>query len=190
MPQEDGLCDLFSIFETLQYFGRLHDLSEADLQTRISFVGDLLDLQLDNKVANLSGGQRRCVSLAVAMLHAPAILILDEPTVGLDPLLAKTIWRHLNKLTEEYATTVIITTHYVEEAHAVDMVCLCNMLGLVGRDESLLECESRRGAHDIFYFAYSGSTYVWRPCYCPTTTTGFNGNLWRSFVGSCSPASL
>ncbi|KAJ8882924.1 hypothetical protein PR048_014763 [Dryococelus australis] len=69
-----------------------------------------------------SGGQMRRVSLAVALLHEPEVLILDEPTVGMDPVLRAVIWEHLLHLSGHCDTTIILTTHYIEEAgqaHAV-----------------------------------------------------------------------
>lgn len=78
----------------------------------------------NNLVATTSGGQRRRVSLAAALVHSPPLLILDEPTVGVDPLLRQSIWQHLVTLTKTERISVIITTHYIEEARQANMVGL------------------------------------------------------------------
>lgn len=69
-----------------------------------------------------SGGQQRRVSFAVALMHDPELLILDEPTVGVDPLLRQSIWTHLVQITKDGNKTVIITTHYIEEARQAHTV--------------------------------------------------------------------
>lgn len=71
-----------------------------------------------------SGGQQRRVSFAVALMHDPELLILDEPTVGVDPLLRQSIWTHLVRITSSGDKTVIITTHYIEEARQAHSVSL------------------------------------------------------------------
>lgn len=73
-----------------------------------------------------SGGQQRRVSFAVALMHDPELLILDEPTVGVDPLLRQSIWNHLVQITKDGNKTVIITTHYIEEARQAHTVSLSN----------------------------------------------------------------
>ena len=67
-------------------------------------------------------GQQRRVSFAVSLLHAPDLMILDEPTVGVDPVLRQKVWQHLTTLTKSKGKTVIITTHYIEEARGADRV--------------------------------------------------------------------
>jgi len=125
MPQEIAVYEDFTIEETLIYFGRIFRLSKEKLNERIDFLLAFLDLPHKNRlVQNLSGGQKRRVSLAAALVHSPPLLILDEPTVGVDPLLRQSIWQHLVTLTQTERITVIITTHYIEEARQAHYVGL------------------------------------------------------------------
>ena len=88
MPQEITLYEDLTINETLRYFASLFGLSRAQVKERSQFLIDFLELPDPNRlVRNLSGGQRRRVSLATALIHKPPLLILDEPTVGVDPIL-------------------------------------------------------------------------------------------------------
>lgn len=77
---------------------------------------------IENFLMLFSGGQQRRVSFAVALMHDPELLILDEPTVGVDPLLRQSIWNHLVQITKDGNKTVIITTHYIEEARQAHTV--------------------------------------------------------------------
>ncbi|KAF5274031.1 hypothetical protein FQA39_LY01146 [Lamprigera yunnana] len=124
MPQEIALYGEFSIRETMMYFGWIFGMETSEINDRLQFLLNFLDLPSQSRlVKNLSGGQQRRVSFAVALMHDPELLILDEPTVGVDPLLRQSIWNHLVQITKDGNKTVIITTHYIEEArsaHAVD----------------------------------------------------------------------
>ncbi|KAF4531411.1 hypothetical protein B566_EDAN009653 [Ephemera danica] len=125
MPQDISLMVDFSISNTIYFFGRIMGMTSEEIRVRLDVLSKLLDLPANNKfVGNLSGGQQRRVSLAVAMLHNPELLILDEPTVGLDPILRNRIWDYLVQMTRSEGKTIIITTHYIEEARQSDMVGL------------------------------------------------------------------
>ena len=90
MPQELALYGDFTIKETLEYFGRIYNLSPTFVKSQMEFLFKLLDLPPAHRyVKTLSGGQQRRVSFAVAVFHEPELLILDEPTVGVDPMLRK-----------------------------------------------------------------------------------------------------
>ncbi|KAI9558718.1 ABC protein [Daphnia sinensis] len=126
MPQELALYGDFTIKETLQYFGRIYNLRPAFVDSQLEFLSHLLDLPPSIRyVKTLSGGQQRRVSFAVALFHEPELLILDEPTVGVDPLLRRSIWNHLIRQSVDHGRTVIVTTHYIEEAreaHTIGMM--------------------------------------------------------------------
>ncbi|KAI8121739.1 hypothetical protein FF38_00340 [Lucilia cuprina] len=126
MPQEVALYGEFTMRETLIYFGLIAAMSRSDIEDRTEFLLKLLNLPNGSKfVKNLSGGQQRRMSLAVALLQEPELLILDEPTVGVDPVLRQSIWDHLVDITKNGNTTVIITTHYIDEcaqAHVIGLL--------------------------------------------------------------------
>ncbi|XP_026799872.1 ABC transporter G family member 23 isoform X2 [Pangasianodon hypophthalmus] len=125
MPQDIALYNEFTISDTLWFFGRIHGLSSKETQERMKFLIEFLDLpQKNSLVRNLSGGQRRRVSLGAALLQNPHLLILDEPTVGVDPVLRAKIWQHLVEIVKGGQVSVIITTHYIEEARQANMVGL------------------------------------------------------------------
>uniref|UniRef100_A0A8C2FCS7 ABC transporter domain-containing protein n=1 Tax=Cyprinus carpio TaxID=7962 RepID=A0A8C2FCS7_CYPCA len=134
MPQDIALYNEFTISNTLWFYGRIHGLTSKETGTRINFLIDFLDLpQKNSLVRNLSGGQRRRVSLGAALLQNPQLLILDEPTVGVDPVLRAKIWQHLVDIVRGGQVSVIITTHYIEEARQA------NTVGLMRNGELLAE---------------------------------------------------
>ncbi|XP_038065475.1 ABC transporter G family member 23-like [Patiria miniata] len=122
MPQETALYEDFTISETLNYFGTIHRMPKDVLKARKAFLISLLDLpSMKSMVGNLSGGQKRRVSFAAALVQSPPLLILDEPTVGVDPLLRMRIWEHLLEFVKDWNTTIILTTHYIEEARQANI---------------------------------------------------------------------
>ncbi|KAJ3610000.1 hypothetical protein NHX12_022094 [Muraenolepis orangiensis] len=125
MPQDLALYNEFTISDTLTFFGHIHGLTSKETQARMDFLVDFLDLpQKCSLVRNLSGGQRRRVSLGAALLQNPQLLILDEPTVGVDPVLRAKIWQHLVEIVKTGKVSVIVTTHYIEEARQANVVGL------------------------------------------------------------------
>ncbi|KAK6632871.1 hypothetical protein RUM43_012610 [Polyplax serrata] len=147
MPQDIALVGELTIKDCANYFGWIHGMTNKQIEAKYAFLEELLDLPPRNVyVKNLSGGQQRRASLAIAMIHDPELLILDEPTVGLDPVLRQTIWDYLLKLVTEQNRTIIITTHYIEEArqaHMKDTVtCIVNdfihikITSVIGEDKS------------------------------------------------------
>lgn len=123
MPQDISLIMTFTIKEIIYYFGRLLGLKKEKIRERYTFLLKLFELtDGDRYLGNCSGGQQRCVSFAASIVHEPELVILDEPTVGLDPLLREKMWHYLRQIASNSGTAIIITTHYIEEARQADCV--------------------------------------------------------------------
>ena len=132
-PQTLSLYDELSAKENLECFGKLYGLSGEKLQERVAwslnFVG--LTERKDDHVKTYSGGMKRRLNLAVALVHNPEYLILDEPTVGVDPQSRNAIFENIEQL-KKNGCTVIYTTHYIEEAQR-----LCDRVGIMDRGKLL-----------------------------------------------------
>jgi ABC-2 type transport system ATP-binding protein len=117
-------------YENLLIFARLFDIPRAQREVRIrealAFMG--LTEVADQLVKSYSGGMIRKLEIAQSTLHRPQVLFLDEPTVGLDPLARHTIWELLERFQKEYGSTILLTTHYLEEAER-----LCDRVAIVNR---------------------------------------------------------
>jgi ABC-2 type transport system ATP-binding protein len=126
--QEVGVDDLATGRELLVLHGRLHGLSRREALRRAGLLLDLVDLgeAADRRMAEYSGGMKRRVDLASALIHLPPVLFLDEPTEGLDPHARTAIWATIERLTETLGMTVVLTTHYMEEADR-----LCDRIAIV-----------------------------------------------------------
>lgn len=125
MAQSDALYLSLSAYENLRFFGQMLGLEKAALAESITHVAEIVDLtdHLGKTVSGYSGGMKRRLSLAIALLGEPDLLILDEPTVGIDPSLRKQIWREL-KLLKEKGVAILVTTHVMDEAEKTDFVGL------------------------------------------------------------------
>ena len=116
--QESHLDDVLSVYDNLKFKASLYGLHGQKFRKRLLFLSELLELKplLKRQVGKLSGGQKRRVDIARAIIHNPSILILDEPTTGLDPKTRQIIWKVITDLRIKYNVTVFLTTHYMEEA--------------------------------------------------------------------------
>lgn len=121
MPQDIALYGELSVFRNLALFGEMYGMSPERIASRAKELLELVGLSgwKGSLVTALSGGMKRRVSLACAMMHAPDILFLDEPTVGVDPELKLSFWKHFEAL-RDGGVTVLITTHYMDEASRCD----------------------------------------------------------------------
>jgi ABC-2 type transport system ATP-binding protein len=121
VPQHNNLDRELSAAENLLIHGRLFGLRGTDLQQRISASLEFADLSAkrDTPAGKLSGGMKRKLVIARALLHRPQILFLDEPTVGLDPHSRRKMWAFLRRINQEQQCTLFLTTHYIEEAESL-----------------------------------------------------------------------
>ena len=117
MTQAAALYEDLSILENLDFFGRIYGLGRGETGRRADELLALLRItdKARAPVRTLSGGQRQLANLAVAMVHSPRLLLLDEPTVGIDPVLRVELWEHFARL-HEGGTTILVTTHVLDEA--------------------------------------------------------------------------
>ena len=124
--QESALDKPLTVCENLRSRAALYGITGAVFQRKLQELAELLDFSdlLKRPLGKLSGGQRRRIDIARALLHDPKILILDEPTTGLDPQTRKLLWDVIARLRKERQLTVFLTTHYMEEAADADYVVI------------------------------------------------------------------
>ena len=124
--QNSVLDKPLSVKSNLENRAALYGITGADFEKRLSELSRMLDFGelLNRPVGKLSGGQRRRVDIARALLHHPKILILDEPTTGLDPQTRHTLWEVVSNLRKNTGMTVFLTTHYMEEAADADYIVI------------------------------------------------------------------
>ena len=141
--QESALDRTLSIEENLYFCAGLHNISKKSACPRVNELLELFELQSKKNatVGSLSGGMRRAVDIIRGVLHAPKVLFLDEPTVGLDLPSRRRIWRFIKQLIDEQQLTVVLTTHYLEEAAPCDNVAFIKGGVLVseGAPENLID---------------------------------------------------
>ncbi len=126
MAQADALYTELTGKENLSFFASLYPMKAAERKKRIEYAANIVNLtdELGKRVSAYSGGMKRRLSLAIALVHNPKLLILDEPTVGMDPELRLSVWTELLKLKNNQQKTIIITTHVMDEAERCDIVSL------------------------------------------------------------------
>ena len=124
--QASVLDGFLTVYDNLKNRAALYGIYGKEFEKRLDELSDILNFKdlLKRSVKKLSGGQRRKIDIARALFHHPKILILDEPTTGLDPQTRKNIWDVINKLRKEEQITVLLTTHYMEEAADADYVVI------------------------------------------------------------------
>ncbi|GKX68192.1 ABC transporter ATP-binding protein [Inconstantimicrobium mannanitabidum] len=125
MAQSDALYEELTGKENLEFFAKLFRLSKSEIRERIEYTAKLVNLEenLSKRVGNYSGGMKRRLSLAACLIQDPKLLILDEPTVGIDPKLRFSIWKELKALKQQ-GKTIIVTTHVIDEAEKCDKLAL------------------------------------------------------------------
>lgn len=142
--QETKFVDKLTVLETLELFGSFYGLSKVRAKDIMCTVN--LEAKSKAYTVNLSGGQRQKLALGIALLNDPQVLLLDEPTTGLDPNARREIWEILLKLKKDKGTTLILTTHYMEEAEQLcDRIVIIDSGRILGDGtlESLLATFSK-----------------------------------------------
>lgn len=155
--QEAALDPTQTGAELLRLQARLYGLSKADAQTRFDELGSIIDLgdALDRRIGEYSGGMKRRLDLAAALVHNPRILFLDEPTTGLDPVSRATVWEEIRRLNDELGMTIFLTTQYLEEADELaDRVGIISEGKLVAEDTP--EALKRNVGNDLIVVRVDG----------------------------------
>jgi len=153
--QEINLDRFLTVEETLVYHGGYYGMDRASARERAEHMIEVFDLgaKRDVRAPKLSGGQRRRLLLARALMHRPRLVILDEPTAGVDFELRQELWRYIRRLHQE-GTTILLTTHYLEEAEE-----LCEEIALI-RDGKLIARDSADNLRTHFDAATLADVYV------------------------------
>ncbi len=155
MAQSDALYEDLNAIDNVLFFAALYGMNKKAAIDRAKEVLSLVNLLEDSKklVKNFSGGMKRRLSLAIALVHNPKLLILDEPTVGIDPVLRKIFWDEFTKL-KNNGTTIIVTTHVMDEAYRCDKLSLIRNGDLIanGTPNELIKNSNSANIEEAFLY--------------------------------------
>ncbi|WMM25311.1 ABC transporter ATP-binding protein [Tissierella sp. MB52-C2] len=134
VPQELALMENISAYDNLEFFGSLYGLKRKTLKEKIGYALDITGLteKRNDKVKKFSGGMKRRLNLAAAIMHEPKVLILDEPTVGIDPQSRNHIFEFIKSVNRERNATILYTSHYMEEVEY-----LCNNIFIMDEGKEI-----------------------------------------------------
>lgn len=159
MAQSDALYDDLSGLDNILFFGKLYGMKGKAARKRSLELLTLVNLDKDyNKaVKHYSGGMKRRLSLAIALVHNPKLLILDEPTVGIDPVLRKKFWDEFTRI-KGSGGTIIVTTHVMDEAYKCDKLALIRNGEIIakGTPDEMIKASDGKTMEDAFLFYSSG----------------------------------
>lgn len=133
MPQSSSMYTYLKARESLKFFANIYKIPKGEIEERINDILELIDLK-DRKndlIGNYSGGMKQRMALAHALLPNPKVLILDEPTAGVDPELRRQFWNYFEDLADN-GTSILVTTHYLDEAEHCDKIGLISSGKLIG----------------------------------------------------------
>lgn len=141
--QNSVLDSFLSVYDNLQSRAALYGITGSEFKKRLNELDEMLELKelLKRPVGKLSGGQRRRIDVARALINRPQILILDEPTTGLDPQTRKMLWKVISELRKNENMTVFLTTHYMEEAAEADYIVIIDS-GRISAEGTPLELKN------------------------------------------------
>jgi ABC-2 type transport system ATP-binding protein len=144
--QDPSLDDNLTGRENLDFHGRLYKVPRSEIENRITEVLKLVELsdKADTIVKKYSGGMKRRLEIARGLLHHPKVLFLDEPTLGLDPQTRRHIWEYIERLNREQRITMILTTHYMEEADQ-----LCDRIAIIDHGQIVALDTPENLKHDV-----------------------------------------
>ena len=161
MPQNDALYDNLSAIDNLRFFGGIYDINKNILDERIDNALTLVGLtdDKDKLVSKFSGGMKKRLSLAIATLPNPDLMLLDEPTVGIDPVLRRSIWNRFKEWKNE-GKTLIVSTHVMDEVAICDKAALIRDGRIIAYDavSSLIKNTKSGNIEEIFYDSNSDSS--------------------------------
>ncbi len=153
-PQKPNLNPYLTLEQNLMFAGRFYGVPEDTIKERIAILAKRFDLQnyLQEQAAILSGGYKQRFMIARSLIHQPEFIILDEPTVGLDPHIRRNLWTMIKELKHD-GITVLLTTHYLDEAEKLsDRVCILDkgLIKLIDTPDKLMADFKQKNLEDVF----------------------------------------
>lgn len=137
--QDPTLDDELTAYENMDFHGRMYGMPKKEREEKIEELLELVELadRQNQRVEKFSGGMRRRLEIARGIMHSPRVLFLDEPTLGLDPQTKNHLWNYIENLTQQQRVTIILTTHYMDEADKLsDIIAIIDEGKIIALDES------------------------------------------------------